>query len=125
MKLANKAEAEKAVVCKHCEGKALYSYAGLLHLYAEIHREIKETLLWEQAKSNEEFYEQRRRKRNASDGEGIQAKNSNNIASVRYLRVLPQVPTRNYFAPLDHRRNSRTEKKTKTMVMLAQSSRYP
>jgi hypothetical protein len=57
MKLVDKAEAEKGVLCKHYKGKALY--AGLQHLYAEIHREMNETLLWEHAKSNEEFHEQR------------------------------------------------------------------
>jgi hypothetical protein len=71
-KLADKAEVKKRVLCKHYKGKALY--AGLHHLYAEIHREMNETLLTEQAKSNEEFREQRRRKRNASDSKGIQTK---------------------------------------------------
>jgi hypothetical protein len=67
MKLADKTEAEKRVLCKHYEGKALY--AGLQHLYAEVHREINETLLPEHGKSNDEFREQKRRKRNASDSE--------------------------------------------------------
>jgi hypothetical protein len=70
MKLADKAEAEKRVMCKHYEGKALY--AGLHHLHAEVHREMNETLLQEHGHSNEEFREQKRRKRNASDS---QAKN--------------------------------------------------
>jgi hypothetical protein len=35
--------AAKAVLCKHSEGKALYEI--LHHLYAEIHREMNETLL--------------------------------------------------------------------------------
>jgi hypothetical protein len=48
MKLVDKAEAEKAVLCKHYEGKALY--AGLKHLYAQIHREMNETLLRKHAK---------------------------------------------------------------------------
>jgi hypothetical protein len=38
MKLADKAEAEKKVLCKNSEGKALY--AGLHHLYAEVHQEM-------------------------------------------------------------------------------------
>jgi hypothetical protein len=41
--LADRAEAEKAVLCEHYKGKALY--AGLQHFYAEIHREMNETLL--------------------------------------------------------------------------------
>jgi hypothetical protein len=98
MKLADKEEAEKGLLCKHYEGKVLY--AGLQNLYVEIYREINETLLREHAKSNEEFHEQRRRKRNASDSEGIQTKRSDNNAGIRNPRVPPQVPTRNYFASL-------------------------
>jgi hypothetical protein len=60
---------------------------------------MNETLLWEHAKSNEEFHKQRRRKRNASDSEGIQTKINNN-AGIRNPRVPQQVPTRNYFALL-------------------------
>jgi hypothetical protein len=48
--------ADKAVLWEHYEGKALY--AGLQHLYAEVHREMSETLLLEHEKSNEEFREQ-------------------------------------------------------------------
>jgi hypothetical protein len=77
MKLADKAEAEKRVLYKHYEGKALY--AGLHHLYAEVHREINETLLLEHANSNYEFREQKRRKRNVSDSE------TKNIASRQAL----------------------------------------
>jgi hypothetical protein len=51
--------AAKAVLCKHSEGKALY--AGLHHLYAEVHREMNETLLLEHANSNDKFREQKRR----------------------------------------------------------------
>jgi hypothetical protein len=58
MKLADKAETEKRVMCKHYEGKALY--AGLHHLYAEVHCEMNETLLLEHGKSTEEFRERKR-----------------------------------------------------------------
>jgi hypothetical protein len=61
---------------------------------------MNETLLREHAKSNEEFHEQRRRKRNALDSEGIQTKRSDNNAGMRNPRALPQVTTRNYSAPL-------------------------
>jgi hypothetical protein len=74
-------------------------YTGLLHFYAEIPIEMAETLLREEAKSNEEFREQRRQKRNTSDSEGIQ-KRGNNNAGIRNSRVLPQVRAWNYFAPL-------------------------
>jgi hypothetical protein len=53
MKLADKAEAKKRVLCKHYGGKALH--AGLHHLYAEVHREMNETLLLKHATSNDEF----------------------------------------------------------------------
>jgi hypothetical protein len=72
--------ADKAVLCKHYEGKALY--AGLQYLYAEVHREMNEILLWEHGKSNE-FHEQKRRKRNASDSEGIQTKRNNKFHEQR------------------------------------------
>jgi hypothetical protein len=120
--LADRAEAEKGALYKHYEGKALYT--GLLHLYAEIHQETNETLLWEEAKSNKEFHKHRRRKQNIPDGKCIQAKESNNDEGIRNPRVLSQVPTWNCFAPLEHRLNLRAAKKTQTMVTLANSSRY-
>jgi hypothetical protein len=49
----------KRVLREHYEGKALY--AGLYHLYAEVHREMNETLLLEHANSNDEFRELKRR----------------------------------------------------------------
>jgi hypothetical protein len=66
----------------------------------EIHRETNETLLWEEAKSNEEFQEHRRRKQNIPDGKCIQAKESNNGEGIQNPRVLSQVPKWNCFAPL-------------------------
>jgi hypothetical protein len=91
--LADMAEAEK-----HYKRKSLYPV--LLHLYTGIHREINETLIWEEAKPNEEFCEQRKQKRNTLKSKRIQKKRSNNNASIRNPRVLSQVPTRNYFVPL-------------------------
>jgi hypothetical protein len=89
--LADRAEAEKAVLCEHYEGKALYTVS--LHLLVGIPREINETLLREEAKSNEEVREHKIRKRSLSLDEGIEAKKSNCNAGIRIPR--PQVPTRN------------------------------
>jgi hypothetical protein len=94
--------ADKAVLCKHYEGKALH--AGLQHLYAEVHREINETLLLEHAKSNEEFREQKRRKRNASDSEAKNIKKAaKHTTGAKDMQILSQqeLPTRNLFAPLN------------------------
>jgi hypothetical protein len=63
--LVAKAEAERAVLCKHLDGKALFT--GILRLYAAIHREMNETLQSEQVESLKKFLEQKRRKRNPSD----------------------------------------------------------
>jgi hypothetical protein len=56
-------------------------------------------LLWEKAKPNEEFRNQKRQKQNASDREDIQTKRSNNNASIWSTRIMPQILTQNYFAP--------------------------
>jgi hypothetical protein len=37
-----KAEAERAVLCKHLSGKALFT--GMLHMYAATHNEMNKTL---------------------------------------------------------------------------------
>jgi hypothetical protein len=48
------------------DGKALFT--AMLHLYAAIHREMRESLLLEQKEETTEvFREQRRRKRNPSE----------------------------------------------------------
>jgi hypothetical protein len=93
MKLADKAEAERRVLCKHYEGKALY--AGLHHLYAEVHREMK-TLLLEHANSNVEFREQKRRGRPQILRQNIKqaSKQTTGVGDT------PEIPTRNFFAPL-------------------------
>jgi hypothetical protein len=53
-KLITKSEAERAVLCKHLYGKALFT--AMLRLYAAIHREMRESFLLEQKeKSAEEF----------------------------------------------------------------------
>jgi hypothetical protein len=96
MKLAHKAEAEKRVLCKHSKGKALY--AGLHHLYAEVHREMNETLLLKHATSNDEFREQKRRKRNASDSETKHIKQA--AKQTTGAGDTPEILTRNFLAPL-------------------------
>jgi hypothetical protein len=65
--ITTRAEAERAVLCKHLEGKALF--AAILRLYATTHTELRGALLplQEQVEPTEEFREQRRRKRNPSD----------------------------------------------------------
>jgi hypothetical protein len=96
MKLADKAEAEKKVLCKHSESKALY--ASLHHLYAEVHRQMNETLLLEHANSNYEFREQKRRKKNASDSETKNVKQA--AKQTAGAGDTPEIPTPNFFAPL-------------------------
>jgi hypothetical protein len=65
-------EEERAVLCKHLEGKALFS--GMLRLYAATHRDLPNSLKQEEeepsgetkgypGQSNQEFSEQKRRKR--------------------------------------------------------------
>jgi hypothetical protein len=72
--LVAKAEAEKAVLCKHLDGKALFT--AMLRLYAALHREIRDSILPAQQKLTKEFCEQRRRKRNASDEQAKKSKTS-------------------------------------------------
>jgi hypothetical protein len=75
--LTTKAETEKMVLCKHLEGKTLIT--AILRLYAATHREMVETLVQvveDAPETKEEFCEQRRRKRNSSDGQATQAKKS-------------------------------------------------
>jgi hypothetical protein len=63
--LVTKAEAERTVLSKHLEGKELFT--GILRLYAATHRGMTSTLQSEQVESEQEFREQKRRKRNLSD----------------------------------------------------------
>jgi hypothetical protein len=59
-----KAEAERSVLCKHLDGKGLFT--AMLRLYDLIDRELHESLLPEQ-QSCEGFCEQKRRKQNPSE----------------------------------------------------------
>lgn len=102
--ITTRAEAERAVLCKHLEGKALLT--AILHLYATAHKELRDTILPEpeQKEPNEEFREQRRRKRNPSDDEpAVPKKTSGTSGSIRPQGDLPTtnvVTTRNFYAPL-------------------------
>jgi hypothetical protein len=60
------------VLCKHLDGKALFT--AMLRLYAALHRELRDSILPAQQKSTEEFREQRRRKRNPSDEQAKKSK---------------------------------------------------
>jgi hypothetical protein len=64
------------VLCKHLEGKTLIT--AILRLNVVTHHEMLETLVQEvedAPETKEEFREQRRRKRNSSDGQATQAEN--------------------------------------------------
>jgi hypothetical protein len=97
---------------QHLKGKALYS--ALCGIYTEVLQELKGVLQSSVAPreaentapvpttSNEEFREQRRRKRNSSDGQATKPKKPSAPAtSANDPRLRRQeVPTRNFFAPL-------------------------
>jgi hypothetical protein len=89
--IITKAEAERAVFCKHLEGKALY--AGLIRLYAATHAELSGTLRTEEEESPGEFREQRRRKRNPPDEHPTAPKKMVPAAA-------PVIATKNFFSPL-------------------------
>jgi hypothetical protein len=95
--LLAKTEAERVVLCKHLEGRVLFT--AMLRLYAALHRELRETILPARQTSTEEFHEQRRRKRNPSEE---QAKKSKPATPTPVAQPRPQgeVITKNYFAPL-------------------------
>jgi hypothetical protein len=97
--LIMKAEAERTVLSKHLDGKALFT--AVLRLYVATHRELRETLVPEEKEIPEEFREQRRRKRNPSDE---QPKKSKPTPGPRDPRIRSQVevevPTKNFYAPL-------------------------
>jgi hypothetical protein len=96
-KLIAKSEAERTVLCKHLDGKALFT--AMLRLYATIHREMRESLLLEQKEPAEEFREQRRRKRNPSEEQKKKPKPSPSPRDPR-IKSQGQVLTKNFFAPL-------------------------
>jgi hypothetical protein len=77
--LIARAVAERTMLCKHLDGKGLFT--AMLRLYAAIHREMRDSVLPEQEESTEEIRKQRSRKRNLSEEE---AKNRSQL-SCRHL----------------------------------------
>jgi hypothetical protein len=97
--LIMKAEAERIVLSKHLDGKALFT--AVLRLYAATHREMRESLLPEETETPEGFREQRRRKRNPSEEQVKKLKPTPGSRDPRTRsQVEAQVPTRNFYAPL-------------------------
>jgi hypothetical protein len=100
-RLIDQAENEKNVLCKHLDGKALFT--GMLRLYATTHRELTESLLPECAQEKKRGRPRsRRRKRNSDSDDGSISKRK----ATDKPRQLPAyqkprpVATKNYFAPL-------------------------
>jgi hypothetical protein len=91
---------ERAVLCKHLDGKALFT--AILRLYAAIHREVRDSVLPAKQQQTEEFREQRRRKRNPSDDQVKKPKPSILTPGSKDPRLQPQgeVQTKNFLAPL-------------------------
>jgi hypothetical protein len=98
--LVARAEAERVVLCKHLDGKALFT--AMLRLYAALHKELRDSTLPAQQSSSEEFREQRRRKRNPSDEPAKKSKTSTPTPGTKDSKPRPQgeVATKNFFAPL-------------------------
>jgi hypothetical protein len=97
--LVARAEAERVVLCKHLDGKALFT--AMLRLYAALHRELRSSILPAQQTSTEEFREQRRRKRNPSDEQAKKSKMNMPTPGSKNSKPRPQgeVATKNFFAP--------------------------
>jgi hypothetical protein len=98
--LITRRETERAVLCKHLDGKALFT--AMLRLYAALHRELHDSVLPAEQKSTEEFREQKRRKRNPSEDKAKKSRTSVPTPESRDPRLRPkgEVPTKNFFAPL-------------------------
>jgi hypothetical protein len=98
--LIARAEAERLVLCKHQDGKALFT--ATLRLYATLHRELRDSAQSAQQSSSEEFREQRRRKRNPSDEQAKKSKTATPPPESKDSKQRPkgEVATKNFFAPL-------------------------
>jgi hypothetical protein len=83
--LADKAEADRKVLCSYLDGKALLT--GVLRVYATLHKEMNVTIQKGEPDPKGEFREQRRRKWIPS-AEKAQAKRS---SITRDPKVLPHV----------------------------------
>jgi hypothetical protein len=95
--LVARAEAEITVLSKHLDGNALFT--GILCLYAAIHREMAATLQTKQVETEEEFREQKRRKRNLSDKQTKQ-KRKTDTKSGTVSAPHAELTTKNFCAPL-------------------------
>jgi hypothetical protein len=103
-----KAEAERTVLSKHLDGKALFT--AVLRLYAATHRELREIFLPEGKDTPEKFREQRRRKRNHPEEHAKKSKPTPGPRDPRIQsHVEAQVPTRNFFPPEDIRNGRRRD----------------
>jgi hypothetical protein len=96
--LIARAQAERTVLCKHLDGKALFT--AILRLYAAIHRETRNSLLPEKKEHLSSFANR------GGASETLQNKQikSKPIPGPRNPRIRSQVevqvPARNFFAPL-------------------------
>jgi hypothetical protein len=105
--ITSRTEAERIVLCKHQEGKPLFT--AMLHLYAAMHREFRDSLQPEpeQKESTEKFREERSRKRKPSDEEPAVLKKTAGTSGSVPAKTSPTgvssppkaVVARNFFAP--------------------------
>jgi hypothetical protein len=86
--LISKAEAERAVLCKHLDGTALF--LAILRMHSALHRELCVSLLPEEQQT-EEFREQGRRKLNPSEEENKKSKTSKPTSETRDPRHDPRM----------------------------------
>jgi hypothetical protein len=104
IEITSRAEAERIVLCKHLEGKSLFT--AMLRLYAVTHRELRDSLQPEpdQEEATEEFREQRRRKQNPSNEQpAVLKKTAGSLPAKTSATVVSSPPkavvTRNFFSP--------------------------
>jgi hypothetical protein len=100
-KLADRAEADRSSLCKHLNGKVVFT--GLVHLYTTTHTEMVESVKAahsdvQEINAHEGLKEQRRRKRRSSDDQGKQTKRAT-MPTAGAMDQL-EIPKRNLFAPL-------------------------
>jgi hypothetical protein len=103
--ITSRAEAERIVLCKHLEGKPLFT--AMLRLYAATHRDLRDSLQpeQEQEEATEAFREQRKRKRNPSDEQpAVLKKTAGSVPAKTSPTGVSSPPnavvTQNFFAPL-------------------------
>jgi hypothetical protein len=96
-RLTAQAESERAVLCKHLDGKPMLT--AMRWLYAATFREMAETAFQETAQLSEEFREQKRRKRFPSDDRAL-ALHAKKKSITALQPAKPHAPTRNFYTPL-------------------------